>query len=311
MPVKNDSLMLAPRPRGQRVVSVAVRSSLRDNQGKRGLVFLRRHALFIGVILMYAFTWPIYLSAARVLPIRFPYFMYWLPGWGFVLASVLMTALVLGASGVGSLLKRYLMWRVGWKWYAALLIIPAVDVAGIFLHAAFTQTRPDFGSSALVRIFGVSPNLALFAISGFVMETIANGEEIGWRGYALPRLQNRYHALYSAIVVGLIWSLWHIPLWWHSWNPVAYAWYTLGVFAKSVFITWIYNGTGGSLLLVALCHSMWNTLGSLLPLTGSVSPSDIGTLAVIILVEVAVAAVITLAAGPAHLSRTRQRQVQA
>jgi len=272
--------------------------------------FLRRHSLVMGVILMYAFTWPIYLSSAGVLRVRFPPFMYVMPGWGFVLASVLMTSLVLGPRGVGELLKRYLMWRVAWKWYAALLIIPAVDVAGIFLHAAFTQTTPDFGSARFVSIFGASPNLVVFAIAAFAVEAIANGEEIGWRGYALPRLQIRYHALYCALVVGLVWSVWHIPFWLRTSNPVAYAWYTLGVLAKSVFITWIYNNTGGSLLLVTLCHSMWNTLGSLLPLTSTVSEGDIGTLAVVILVEVAVAAAITLVAGPAHLSRTRQRQMQ-
>jgi len=64
------------------------------------------------------------------------------------------------------------------------------------------------------------------------------------------------------------------------------------------------------LLLATLCHATWNTLGSLLPLTATVSAGDIGTLAVIILVEVVVAAVITVAAGPVHLSRSRQRQTQ-
>jgi len=272
--------------------------------------FLKRHSLPIGLLLMYAFTWPPYLASAAVIHVRFPLFIRMLPGWGFVYASVLMTALVLGASGVGDLLKRFLIWRVGWRWYAALLIIPLVDLTGILLHAAFTRTTPDWGSARLVRLSGLSPNLVLFALLTFVIDAVANGEEIGWRGYALPRLQNRYHALYSAIVIGLVWSLWHIPLWIRSWNPTAFAWYTVGVLAKSVFITWIYNNTGGSLLLPTLCHAMWNTMGSLLPLTATVSPGDIGTLAVIILVEVAVAAVITLAAGPVDLSGTRPRQVQ-
>jgi membrane protease YdiL (CAAX protease family) len=272
--------------------------------------FLKRHSLPIGVLLMYALTWPPYLASAGVLHVRFPLFIQMLPGWGFIYASVLMTALVSGAEGLGRLLRRFLIWRVGWRWYAALLIIPLVDLAGIFVHAAFTRTPPDFASARLVRLFGPSPNLVLFALLTFVIDAVANGEEIGWRGYALPRLQNRYHALYSALVIGLVWSLWHIPLWIRSWNPTAYAWYTVGVLAKSVFITWIYNSTGGSLLLATLSHAMWNTMGSLLPLTATVSPGDIGTLAVIILVEVAVAAVIAVAAGPVNLSRTCVRQVQ-
>jgi membrane protease YdiL (CAAX protease family) len=84
----------------------------------------------------------------------------------------------------------------------------------------------------------------------------------------------------------------------------------LRVLANSVFITWIYNNTGGSLLLATLCHAVWNTMGSLLRLTATVSPGDIGSLAVIILVEVAVAAVIAVAAGPVDLSRTGPRQMQ-
>jgi membrane protease YdiL (CAAX protease family) len=271
--------------------------------------FLRRHSLPIGVLLMYAFTWLPYLASAGVIHLRFPIFIRILPGWGFIYASVLMTALVLGRRGVGDLLRRFLIWRVGWRWYAALLIIPAVDLTGIFIHAAFTRTAPNFGSPRLVSSFGVSPKLALFALLAFVIDAVGNGEEIGWRGYALPRLQHRYHALYSAIVIGLVWALWHIPLWIRSWNPTAYAWYTLGVLAKSVFITWIYNSTGGSLLLATLCHATWNTMGSLLPLTATVSPGDIGTLAVIILVEVAVAAAIAVTAGPVNLSKGA-RQVQ-
>lgn len=274
------------------------------------MALLKRHALPIGVALMYAFTWPILLSAAGVLHVRFPAFTYLLPGWGFIFASALMTGLVLGPQGLGTLLKRFLIWRVGWRWYAALLIIPAVDLAGIYLHAILTHTAPDFGSARLVALFGPSPQLVLYAMATFVVSAIANGEEIGWRGYALPRLQARYHALFSALIIGLIWAPWHIPLWIRSWNPTAYAWYTVGVLAKSVFITWIYNSTGGSLLLATLCHAMWNTLGSLLPLTATVSARDIGTLAVIILVEVAVAVVIIVAAGPVHLSRTRERQTQ-
>jgi membrane protease YdiL (CAAX protease family) len=272
--------------------------------------FLRRHSLPIGILLMYAFTWPPYLAAAGVIHVRFPLFIRMLPGWGFIYASVLMTALVAGAEGVGRLLRRFLIWRVGWRWYAALLVIPAVDLVGIFLHAAFTRTTPAFGSARLVSLFGVSPKLVLFALLTFVITAVANGEEIGWRGYALPRLQDHRHALYSAIVIGLVWALWHIPLWIRSWNPTAYAWYTLGVLAKSVFITWIYNSTGGSLLLATLCHAVWNTMGSLLPLTATVSPGDIGALAVIILVEVAVAGVIAAIAGPVDLSRGRERQRQ-
>ena len=89
----------------------------------RSSEFLRRHSLVIGIILMFLFTWPIDLANSGVLPIQFPFIIYLFLGWGFIFASVLMTALTLGQEGVVSLLKRYLQWRVGWKWYLTALIV--------------------------------------------------------------------------------------------------------------------------------------------------------------------------------------------
>ena len=111
---------------------------------------------------------------------------------------------------------------------------------------------------------------------------IGNGEEIGWRGYALPRLQNRYQALYSALVLGLVWAVWHIAIYVTRMNPVVFAWYIVGVIAKSVLITWAYNGSQGSLLLAALYHAAWNTAGIFLPITARLSQADLGAYAYVV-----------------------------
>ena len=84
----------------------------------------------------------------------------------------------------------------------------------------------------------------------------ALGEEIGWRGYALPRQQAGRSALSASLILAPIWALWHLPLWLTGApgrTPLLYAAFVVSAFALSVLLTWVYNSTGGSLLLVVLC----------------------------------------------------------
>jgi membrane protease YdiL (CAAX protease family) len=275
------------------------------------MAFLRRHSLVIGLVLMYLFTWSVYLSAAGILPVRLPRFVYPFANSGFALSAILMTWLTLGPGAVLDLLKRFLVWRLGWKWYASLLIIPLTYLLGIALHALVTGTPPDFSVTTARAAVGSSGSVLLYVAPVFLADVLGNGEEIGWRGYALPRLQSRYSALYSALVIGLIWALWHLAIYIRAFNPVAFSWYVVGVIAKSVLITWAYDGSRGSLLLATLYHAAWNTSGIFLPISAKLSDADIGTYAYVILSEVAVAVVITLLTGHAHLSRTQTRQMQA
>ena len=277
---------------------------LRDNCPIALMAFLKRHSLPIGILLMYAITWTVHLSAAGVLPLRLPAPLYLLGGWGFGVAAVLMTWITQGTAAVGALLKRFLIWRIGWMWYASLLIIPGTYLLGVAAHALVTGVAPDLrpaGSWA-----GALP--LMFAV--FLGNVLGNGEEIGWRGYALPRLQARYSALYSALVIGLVWALWHIAVYIRVFNPVWFAWYVVGVIAKSVLVAWAYNGTRGSLLLATFYHAMWNVSGVFLPITVKVSQADIGTFAYVVMCEVAVAALVTIVGGHKHLSRLHPRQTE-
>src|SRR5512135_203428 len=106
--------------------------------------FLKRHSLVIGIVLMFLFTWPIDLSNSGLMSFKVPFIVYLFLGWGFIVAALLMTRLTLGRTAVGQLLRRYLMWRVRWTWYLALLIMPAAAVLGVFLNAALTGAPADF-----------------------------------------------------------------------------------------------------------------------------------------------------------------------
>ena len=272
--------------------------------------FLRRHSLVIGILLMYLITWSVHLSNNGVLPFRLPSPLNLLGGWGFGIAAILMTWITLGAAAVAALLKRFLMWRIGWRWYASLLIIPGTYLLGLGLHALVTGTAPDFAATRGYAAAGSAARLLPVMGAVFLADVLGNGEEIGWRGYALPRLQARYSALFSALVVGLIWALWHIAVYIRVFNPVWFAWYIVSVIAKSVLITWAYNGTRGSLLLATLYHAMWNTAGIFLPITANLSQADLGAYAYVVISEVAVAVLLTVLAGSRQLSRAQPRQVQ-
>ena len=273
--------------------------------------FLRRHSLVIGIILMFLFTWPIDLANSGVLPIQFPFIIYLFLGWGFIFASVIMTALTLGQEGVVSLLKRYLQWRVGWKWYlTALGLAPALWVAGVFLYAVLVQTRPDFSTIMARRLFGESANVPFFIVPFFLIDLVSNGEEIGWRGYVLPRLQAKYNALASTLILGILWGLWHLPKFLSHFNATAFTWFMIHVIAFAVILTWIYNGTKGSLLLVVICHAASNTVGIFLPVANTTAGENMGAYITIALFEVVAAIIITIIAGPGRLSRTEQMQTQ-
>lgn len=274
--------------------------------------FLKRHSLVIAISLMFLLTWPIDLSNSGVLPIQFPFIVYLFLGWGFVLASIIMTWFTLGKDGVVRLLKRYLQGRVNWKWYlAAFLLDPACIVLGVYINAAFTGTAPDFSHVMAHEIFGESAKLWLFVLPFFLVDFISNGEEIGWRGYVLPRLQARYNALTSTLILGVIWGLWHLPKFLSHWNTVSFAWFMLHTMAFAVTLTWLYNGTKGSLLMVTIMHASANTVGIFFPLANTVSSENMGAYIGYVLLEVAVALMIIIVTGPERVSRTEPMQAQA
>lgn len=273
--------------------------------------FLKRHSLIIGILLMFLLTWPIDLSNAGLLPFQIPFIIYIFLGWGFIFASLIMTWLTLGWSEVVKLLKRYLIWRVGWKWYlVAFLLIPLISLVGVYLNAALTQTPVDFSTVLAYQIFGRSTNLALLILPFFLFDAIANGEEMGWRGYVLPRLQVKYSALTSSLILGVIWGIWHIPKFLTHWDTASFLWFMVDTMAKAVLLTWMYNNTKGSLLLVTLFHASFNTAGVVLPIANIVTDNNLAARIIIDLLEVVAAVVVVISAGAENLSRMEPKQVQ-
>jgi membrane protease YdiL (CAAX protease family) len=282
---------------------------------RRAPDWMARHPVACGFALMFVCTWPVDLWAAAsshgwappipaVLPL--------LVGYGFVVAAVAMTWLLDGRGGVGVLLRRFLVWRVGLFWYAVVLLGPAVvDLAAIGLDALLAGRAPDFGQTFGHRLVGSSMALWVAIPLFLVFGALTNGEEIGWRGYALPRLLERpgiweqHRALVASVVVGVVWALWHVPKFLTAGSAEDYPFwiFVLAMVAKSIVYTWVFVGTRGSLLTVTLLHAAWNTADVFLPLLPAAT-GDSRALVIAVGLQCLVAVVLVVVTGPARLSRT-------
>ena len=282
-----------------------------EKEGSFQSGFLKRHSLIVGIVLMFIYTWTIDLSNSNVLPFQFPFVVYITLGWGFIFASVLMTGLTRGRAAVFALLKRYTQWRVGIKWFlAAVLLEPVFIVAGVYINSALTQFPVDFSKVMAYKIFGQSANLWLYIIPYFLVEIITNGEEMGWRGYVLPRLQAKYSALTATVILGLIWGFWHLPKFLAHFDLTVFAWFMLHIMAYAFILTWLYNNTQGSLLMAAISHAVSNTFGVFFPIANTASSDQLGAYIIYVVLECLAAVILVAAAGPARLSRTMPKQIQ-
>ena len=179
--------------------------------------------------------------------------------WSPNMSAVIVLAFLLREeSGVRRLFGGWAKWRVGLRWYLA-AVSPAVLVfalTGAYLLLGGKAPGPE-GHYSLPSLIGLAVT---------VVFTGATGEELGWRGFALPRLQGRFSALTSSLIVGLWWGLWHVPGW-IIMNDVPSLGYVgsfmLTLVAQSVFITWLVNNTGGSVLMATLHHYAVNIFSGL------------------------------------------------
>lgn len=171
--------------------------------------------------------------------------------------ALVLTRIEHGTHGMGALLRQFWTWRVAKRWYAFALLSPlAVGLAAMGVYALAGGTVPAIKFNVLALVFLV--------IGGPL------AEQMGWRGYAEPRLQARFGAWMGSLIGGVLWALWHLPGFvWPSllYNvPLPFTWFLLQVVAWSFLFTWLYNHTQGSLLLAFLFHWSIDAMTSVLPI---------------------------------------------
>ena len=273
--------------------------------------FLNRHSLMIGIVLMFLYTWTIDLSNAGILPLKLPNVVTLTVGWGFIFVSLFMTWLTLGKNSMAALFRRFFIWRVQWKWYlVALLLFPALQFASIALASWLTGIPVDYTNPMIRQVVPLNVPSGVLVSLWIIFEILTNGEEMGWRGYILPRLQARYNALVASLIVGVIWSVWHLPKFvgTGTGSGRSFMWFTLFSLAAAILYTWLYNNSRGSLLLVTLFHAASNTAGMFLPISFATAGGILSNLVIVLCVVAAI--IVTIVAGPARLSRTEAVQVQ-
>jgi len=174
---------------------------------------------------------------------------------GVFVAALIVTALTQGWSGIKAFLVRLVRWRVGIRWYAFVLLVPAafcVTSAGVNL--LFGAPAP---SAAAFRKW---PDILDRFI--FILLFIGLGEEPGWRGFALEHLQRIRSPLVSSAILGCIWALWHLPLMGTEFSAPIVPAFLLSLFAATFIQTWMYNRTRASILLQMIFHSSVNAVGA-------------------------------------------------
>lgn len=175
------------------------------------------------------------------------------------LAALLVTARTEGRRGVGTLLRGVIKWRVAARWYLfAVSYTVIVKLTVAVLHRVTLGVWPHFDAEPHYII----PFAILFSTP------FQAGEEIGWRGYALPRLAERFGLSRASVLVGVIWGCWHLPQFFireADTYQQSFWVFVLGVTALSVVLAWLWDRSGGSLLLTMLLHAAWNNSKDIVP----------------------------------------------
>jgi membrane protease YdiL (CAAX protease family) len=227
----------------------------------------RKYPNLLFFVLSFCFSWTLWILSLIVwqrwfAPDRFPWWFFGSLVLGSnapAIAAVIMAGLLHGVSGVKRLLQKLLVWRIGFRWYLAAVGIPTVGILAAM--GIFTLSGGALGTIDLSRWFLVLL-VPLFALPAGVV-----GEEIAWRGYALPALQWRYSALKSSMILGVLWALWHAPAYWapsgaiisgRPVTPASVGFYMIFLIGVSIIMTWLHNNTRDNLPLAIIFHLSMN-----------------------------------------------------
>lgn len=219
--------------------------------------FSLSYAIMFGVMFGYIFLQP-------GQPLE-PWSLVWALGTFSPSISALFLSWIIGGwADVSRLLTGFTRWKVGLGWYfaAAFLLLAPFVIALVYIALGHPAE-------------GLKPGVTVQSLLGTILFVLFSGpvaEEAGWRGFALPRLQTKYNALVSSFILGVIWTFWHLPLFFltgATQMSIPMPIYLVLVVTVTTYLTWLYNNTRGSLIITVLAHFAYNLTGTLI--TGIIS----------------------------------------
>ena len=225
---------------------------------------LARHPLVFFFVLTFVFSWGWWgLWQALQMPTPLIY----VRTAGPTIAAFVVLAIISGRPGVLRLLRSYVHWRVGVPWYLVTLV--GVPVLMFLSYVVVPESLADFVAPGWSFI---PSYLGIFAYSVF----LAGGpllEEGGWRGFALPRLQRLRGPLVGTLILGVLWALWHLPAYFGPLSltepdatflstGITFVEYSIGIIGFSFVMSWVFNNTGGSVLMAILLHAAYDAAGA-------------------------------------------------
>jgi CAAX protease family protein len=259
--------------------------------------FVKQHSLLL--YFLFAFVW-FWSGIALNYTKRFHFWSLLVGALAPAISALTIIGISEGEDALRELVRRLGKWRVGWKWYGVVFGLPvaegliAAGVASVFGAFRFARIDMDMLRATLP--------------GSWIVFLFAAGEELGWRGYALPRLLVGHNAVVASLLLGTIHAVWHWPLVLlpHQYlSDVPLVPYTISIAAEAIALTWIFCGTGDSVLMAGLFHGMINIAQTLFegidPLWMPRFKSSI---------DVAVAIIIVVVAG-GNLAPGRKRRMEA
>jgi CAAX protease family protein len=204
---------------------------------------------------------PLIVSAQGFIDVPVPFALHYLNDYGPLLAAIIVARVADGAEGLRELFRGMIWLRGGlvWIFIAAFLPLVVFGIAAAIVVLDMGEIPPD------LSLLGELPYLPYLGLGGWIfwLLTVGLGEESGWRGYALPKLQANMSALSATLIVTLFWVLWHLPRFFYFDGFLDQGFSALPLFALqqlllAVLLTWLYNSGRGSIMAAALFHSGFN-----------------------------------------------------
>jgi membrane protease YdiL (CAAX protease family) len=243
-------------------------STINDSSGDWSSLqpVLRKHPLFYFFLIAYVFSWvflmPSVLAAWGIFKGDF-LVTFSIHTFGPAFAAVFMTYMIEGKEGLQRLRERIRQVQAGWQWYLFILVgIPALIILGIIIQPG---ALASFKSLELALLVSYPINFILVWFGGGPL-----GEEIGWRGFALPRMQPRYGPLWGTLLLGVLWTFWHLPEFLmptQGGGPGTgittfvrnFSLFFFMILAISIIFTWIFNHTRQSVFIAITAHASIDT----------------------------------------------------